>query len=491
MLLSELIRLSGSVPTGMAGDAEISSLESDSRKVEPGALFVCMPGKNLDSHAFIPQAEQAGAVAVFAHSEEGFVRARELGLACLWSPSGSEFQDGVWKLAKAFHQNPTANMQVVGVTGTNGKTTTAWLMRDMLAALGKKPAYLGTLGIETPLHSRTLENTTPLPIELGNLLAECIRDGADCLALEVSSHALAEKRADMIEFDAAVFTNLTQDHLDFHGSMEEYAEAKLRLFTELPRLSRKRFVAALNLDDPIGAAWAGRRMVEQITYGFTDGDLQCTPIEVEVDRLRLQFAFRGQKGEGSARLGGTFNVSNCLSAVAGLLALGYPLEQALSSLNGVRPVPGRFEAVPNDKGIGVIVDYAHTPDALEKLLESARKLKHNRIWTVFGCGGDRDRNKRPKMAKSASSLSDFTVLTSDNPRTEDPETILDDVQAGIEPGREWTRIADRRKAIHYAVSHAEAGDIVIIAGKGHENYQIIGRTKYPMDDREMAKEALH
>ena len=496
MKVTELVERSGATPQSVSGDAEISSVTSDSREVQPGALFVCMPGNNLDSHEFIGSAVQAGAAAVLAYSIDGFQKARDLDVCALWSPldvvddDPMAFRDVVWRLAKEFHGNVTRNMLVAGVTGTNGKTTTAWVLRDMLASTGRKSAYIGTLGIQTPLESRLLENTTPLPIEMNNLLAECARDGADSLAMEVSSHALTEHRADGIEFDAAVFTNLTQDHLDFHGTMEEYEKAKLRLFTELPSQSQKHFTSAINVDDPVGARWFDRLRTSKLAYGVQTGVLKCIPIEIKVDRLILNFCYAGRNVQAEAHLGGTFNVYNCLSAVAGFMALGFNVDQAAEALYHARPVPGRFEAVQNDRGIGIIIDYAHTPDALEKLLESARKLEHKRVITVFGCGGDRDRNKRPKMARAASELSDVTVLTSDNPRTEDPQAILDEVATGLALNKDAMKIIDRREAIKYAVDHAQPGDIVVIAGKGHENYQIIGRTKYPMDDRELAREAL-
>ena len=489
MLVSELISRSGAKPAAVSGDAEVTSLTSDSRDVKPGALFVCMPGKNQDSHKFIPQAVASGAVAVAAHSQEGFDAARRIGVAAMWAPP-EPLRDLIWRLAKEFHGNLTQRMMVVGVTGTNGKTTTAWVIRDMLVAAGRQAAYIGTLGIQTPKQERLLENTTPLPIEMNNLIAECAADGSDSLAMEVSSHALTEHRADGIEFDAAVFTNLTQDHLDFHGSMEEYEKAKLRLFTDFPPQSSKHFTAAINVDDPIGAKWFDNLKTSKIAYGIDSGVLKCHPEEIALDHLILNFCYSGRTVQTTAHLGGTFNVYNCLSAVAGFMAMGFTMDQAAEALTSAKPVPGRFEAVPNNKGIGIIVDYAHTPDALEKLLESTRKLEHKRIITVFGCGGDRDSNKRPKMARAASEFSDITVVTSDNPRTEDPQSILDQVAAGLVENKEAVKIIDRREAIKYAVDHAKPGDIVVIAGKGHENYQIIGRTKHPMDDRELAREAL-
>jgi len=314
--------------------------------------------------------------------------------------------------------------------------------------------------------------------------------GAEAMAMEVSSHALEERRVDGTEFDAAVFTNLTQDHLDFHGTMAAYERSKWRLFDELPLQTEKPFVAAFNVDDPVGLKWSRQYTGPMVRYGFgAEADLVGIPHEVKVDRIRL--SLRADKEINiEAPLGGGFNVSNCLSAAAGMLALGFDMDAIEEALPKVRPVPGRFEAVPNDLGIGILVDYAHTGDALEKLLDSVRDLNPRRVITVFGCGGDRDNTKRPKMAKAASERSDLTVVTSDNPRTEDPQTILDQVEKGIVPGKESVSIIDRREAVAYAIHQAKPGDVVVIAGKGHENYQIIGRTKHPMDDRELARAAF-
>ncbi len=285
--------------------------------------------------------------------------------------------------------------------------------------------------------------------------------------------------------------------------MEAYEAAKRRLFAELPQLTEVPMVAALNVDDPVGARWARQVSVGHIEYGLdallaTSGSEATTLFadvnEVRVDRIRLRLHAPSLSYPSTTEivvpLGGAFNVQNCLSAAAGMLALGYTLVDVEQALPKVRPVPGRFEAVPNEKEVGVIVDYAHTPDALEKLLDSVRALRPRRVLSVFGCGGDRDRTKRPQMARSASVRSDLTVVTSDNPRTEDPRSILEEIEAGITPGRAFVCIVDRREAITYAVGAAQAGDVVVIAGKGHEDYQIIGRTKHPMDDRQMAREAL-
>ncbi|HVT13435.1 MAG TPA: UDP-N-acetylmuramoyl-L-alanyl-D-glutamate--2,6-diaminopimelate ligase [Fimbriimonadaceae bacterium] len=521
MTIHELFRQSGVEAAKIEGDADVSTMTMDSRRAKPGAMFVCMPSKNSDSNAFIGPAHEKGASSVLTFSAEGFQEARRLGMSAALLPEDM-YQDSLWKLCKVAFGNPSASMKVIGVTGTNGKTTTAWLIRDMLKALGVKAAYLGTLGFQLPGEERELNNTTPFAIELNELLAEAQAKGVEAIAMEVSSHALAEKRVDGIEFDAAVFTNLTQDHLDFHGSMEEYEAAKLRLFTELPKQSSKQFVGMVNADDPVGQAWAERYNLP--TFGILpEGtefySLNGTPLEVTVDHIRMEIGSLGQAdGTFTAPLGGSYNVENLLSASAGLLALRestdiFPRSQTVLSLiaslaEQVRPVPGRFEAVRNDAGIGILVDYAHTPDAVEKLLDAVRPLTKGRIITVFGCGGDRDRTKRPKMAKAASERSDVTVITSDNPRTEDPVAIVEEVAAGIDGIVDWshvpgraaedthgraaraTVIVDRGEAIAYAIRVAKPGDVVVIAGKGHENYQIIGRVKHPMDDRELAREAL-
>jgi UDP-N-acetylmuramyl-tripeptide synthetase len=339
-------------------------------------------------------------------------------------------------------------------------------------------------------------------VELFALLAEARDRGVQAVAMEVSSHALSQRRVDGVEFDAAVFTNLTQDHLDYHQTMAAYEAAKYRLFTELPRQSTKTFLGALNVGVPVGRRWA--ESGNFLTYAVDPSsrvDLAGRVRSVGLDRIELALKMEGQTNASAiAPLGGTYNVENLVSAAAGVYALGQASNlwgespsnlSVIAELMGrVRPVPGRFEAVPNDAGIGVIVDYAHTPDALEKVLDAIRPLTPGRVITVFGCGGDRDRTKRPKMARSASLRSDLTVITSDNPRTEDPAAILAEVQLGVADGRASVSIVDRGEAVAHAVAKARPGDVVVIAGKGHENYQIIGRTKFPMDDRDLARRAL-
>ncbi len=489
--LAELFRRAGVEPDRISGNVAVGRLSDDSRRAGTGQLFVCMPSASGDSHRFLADAAARGVSAALTHSDAGFDAALGIGLgAALVRDESGKFTEALWRLAKIAFDDPSARLRVVGVTGTNGKSTTAWVIRDALEARGKKAAYLGTLGYRSPAGDLELNNTTPFAVEMNALLAKAVDDGMQDFVMEVSSHALEQRRTDGIEFDAAVFTNLTQDHLDFHGTMEFYEAAKLRLFTDYPARSEKRFVGALNIDDPVGARWAQSLGVPMVTFGLAGGDLHGEPIDVGLSGIRMNLSFAGGKESLETRLGGQFNVQNCLSACAGLLALGYSLGEAVEGLSHAVPVPGRFESVPNERGFGVIVDYAHTPDALDKLLGAARALNPVRLIAVFGCGGDRDRSKRPKMADVVSSLADLTVLTSDNPRTEDAEAILDDVAAGLRPGAESVRIADRREAIANAVRSAQPGDVVVIAGKGHENYQIVGRTKHAMDDRELAREAL-
>jgi UDP-N-acetylmuramoyl-L-alanyl-D-glutamate--2,6-diaminopimelate ligase len=495
MLLSELLAKAQVVPDAAHADAQVLGLHDDSRRVEAGSCFICMPGHNVDGHEFLGMAKERGATSVITHHRDGHQKAKELGLAAvLIENDGLRLNEALWKIARAYFDNPTREMKVIGVTGTNGKTTTAWLLRDMLRAKGLQAAYLGTLGFHLPHEERELANTTPFALELWRLLAEAKEAGVQAIAMEVSSHALAERRVDGVEFDAAVFTNLTQDHLDFHGSMEEYEKAKGRLFLELPKQSQKFFRAALNMDDTAAASLAHELQGKTplVRYWACDCgyDLGFEWARPQVDHLDGVLCAGEERLEVRVALGGSYNVENVLSATAGMMALGYKLDDLRDVFPKLRPVPGRFEAVPNEKGIGILVDYAHTPDALEKLLDAARPLTNGRLITVFGCGGDRDRTKRPKMARAASERSDVTVVTSDNPRTEDPHAIVNEVRTGVLPGRESVAIVDRREAVAHAVKIAKPGDIVVVAGKGHENYQIIGRTKHPMDDRELARAAL-
>ncbi|MFZ4508503.1 MAG: UDP-N-acetylmuramoyl-L-alanyl-D-glutamate--2,6-diaminopimelate ligase [Fimbriimonas sp.] len=493
MTFRECLREANVMPPFLNGDANVTSIEMDSRRITPGALFVCMPGFSADPHQFLAQAKASGATAALVHSPDGLRQSVELGLAVAFVDA-RPFPKAVWRLAREITRHPSRNMQVFGITGTNGKTTVAWLLRDLLAQLGKKSAYLGTLGFQTPETAIEIANTTPFSVELHHYLAEARDQGVDALALEISSHALAQMRADGVELDAAIFTNLTQDHLDFHETMEAYEAAKWRLFEDFPAFTSKKFHSVISADDPVGRSWTqtlrqeGR---EVLTWGREDADVVVVPHKVGLSQLDLEFLSKELSiGRTLVSLGGDYNVSNTVTAVAALIATGYSPEEVVLALPNVRPVPGRFESLPNEAGIEILIDYAHTPDALEKLLDTVRALAPGRVTTVFGCGGDRDRTKRPQMARVASERSDLTVITSDNPRTEDPSAILAEVAAGLQASHETAQIEDRGEAIRYAIQQSRPGDVVVIAGKGHENYQIIGHDKIPMDDRILAREAL-
>ncbi len=506
MLLSELFLEANVTPDKIIGNAEIGMLCADSRAIKPGEVFVCMPSQNSDSHSFIGDAVNKGGSAVIVHSLEAFeIWKGKVPTAFIGE---SEFEDSIWRLAKVAFGDPSKDLKIIGVTGTNGKTTVAWLMRDMLEALGISTAYIGTLGFHLLGEEHEALNTTPFSIDINRMLAECRDRGIQVVSMEVSSHALAQKRVDGVEFDAAVFTNLTQDHLDFHGTMEDYAAVKKRLFTDFPKASRKKFVGMMSFDDPIGVAWAKELNMDTFGHNSTAFDPEMVGAtiygvcqEVGLNRIRLSIGkMFNVDGAGFAPIGGHFNVTNLLAASAGVYALSESIQtfgdwrtdfkQIAATFPKLRPVPGRFEVLPSIPGVSVILDFAHTPDALQKLLQSVKLLKPNRIITVFGCGGDRDRTKRPIMAAAVSSESDLTVITSDNPRTEDPESILRDVEKGIVPGKAFVSIVDRPAAVKYAIAEAEPGDVVILAGKGHQNFHIVGHTKFTMDERELVRDAV-
>lgn len=501
-------------------DPEITGFCADTRRLRPGDLFVAMPSDNTDTISLIPIAKEMGASAVAVYSEEGAQKAQECGIA--WAQLRGLEQDGfnadLGLIGRTFCGDPTAEMRIIGITGTNGKTTVAWLLRQALRALGRNAGYLGTLGYQGAGELEELGNTTPFPVDLWALLERAANSGITDLIMEVSSHSLSQHRISGVRFDAGVFTNLTQDHLDYHGTMEQYAEAKKSLFFSVAKASNKAFVAVLNADDETSSQWS-QEILQAValtavgvlnpiiglaglayhtesyepnlyTYGSQTGSITFEVQSVQADSLQMIFSTSEETGTLNAKVGGSFNVQNCAAAVATLRALGYSLEEACRAVGEADPAPGRFEAVPCGKGFSVIVDYAHTPDALEKLLRAARELKPNRLTCVFGCGGDRDKTKRPIMAKTSSELADFTVLTSDNPRTEDPEQILRDCAAGLVPEKESVCILDRREAIVHAIASAQPGDLVVIAGKGHEDYQIIGREKVHFDDREVARQAI-
>jgi UDP-N-acetylmuramoyl-L-alanyl-D-glutamate--2,6-diaminopimelate ligase len=464
----------------------VASLAYDSRKVGAGALFFCVPGEKVDGHEFGAGAVEAGAVALVVERE------LDLDVAQVVVPDA---RAAMAPVAARFWGDPTAELRVVGVTGTNGKTTTAFLLREILEAAGIQCGLLGTVRQVVGGVEEEVERTTPEAIDLQGTFRRMLEGGDKACVMEVSSHALALHRADAIHFDVALFTNLTQDHLDFHADMEDYFRAKRLLFEMGPD------AAVINGDDEYGRRLAGE--FDRLTFSAEGGEADFAADDVSFDSEGASFVVdhpsvdRGQEGASRARttvrtrLPGHFNVANALGAFAAAQALGVDAEKAAAGLARAKRVPGRFEPVDEGQAFAVLVDYAHTPDSLENVLRAARRLSAGRVLVVFGAGGDRDRDKRSKMGRAGAALSDLAIVTSDNPRSEDPEAIIAEVLGGVENGANVEVEPDRRAAIALALGQAQPGDTVVIAGKGHEQGQEFenGR-KQPFDDREVARAEL-
>ena len=450
---------------------EIADLAYDARAAGPGSLFFCVPGTRADGHEFAGDAVANGAVALVVE------RPLELDVPQLLVPSA---RATMAVAADEFFGHPTEELQVAGVTGTNGKTTTAFLLYAILAAAGRRPGLLGTIESRVGGERRPAVRTTPEAIDLQREFREMLDAGDRSAAVEATSHGSALGRLDRVRFGALVFTNLTQDHLDFHGTLEEYFDAKRRLFTET------RPPAAVNVGDEHGRLLAEELLGqnELLTFGLTD-DAELRAEELELGPRGARFRAGGIELE--TRLRGRFNVENVLGAVAAARLLGIPDDAIAYGVRELRGVPGRFEAVDEGQPFAVLVDYAHTPDSLENVLRTARDLAQSRVICVFGCGGDRDRGKRPLMGRIATELADIAIVTSDNPRSEEPEAIIAEILEGAD-GAEVE--PDRREAIARAVGEAGEGDVVVIAGKGHEQGQQFADRTIPFDDREVAREAL-
>ncbi|MCT0216980.1 UDP-N-acetylmuramoyl-L-alanyl-D-glutamate--2,6-diaminopimelate ligase [Synechococcus sp. CS-1330] len=476
------------VPVGVP-NGELSGISCDSRRIGRGTLFVGLPGTQVDGGCFWPQALQAGAVAAVISEAAAALQPPGPGDAVLVAPEPLTRWAG--ELAAAFWCQPSRRLALIGVTGTNGKTTTTHLIEHLAVSSGRHSALFGTLVNRWPGHSVTAQHTTAFADLLQAQLAQAVEAGAQIGAMEVSSHALDQQRVAGCHFSGAVFTNLTQDHLDYHPSMQAYFEAKARLFAE-PLLAGG---AVVNGDDPWGA-----QLVSRLGKACWRSSLEDPSAELFIRDLQLgaggvRGVLQTPAGEGAfhSPLLGRFNLMNLLQAVGALVQQGVPLPQLLEGLANFRGVPGRMERVVVGDGVGdpaVLVDYAHTPDGLANALAACRPFTAGRLICVFGCGGDRDRSKRPQMGAIAAQLADQLYVTSDNPRTEDAQQILADVTAGIPPGGSMQVEADRAVAIAAAIAEAEPGDLVLIAGKGHEDYQILGTTKVHFDDREEAEKAL-
>ena len=476
----------------IVGDAqtEITSIERDSRRAREGTLFACIVGAHVDAHSFIPDVARAGARAVL--TERASVDIPD-GVAVLYVPN---LQEALDTIVPYFYDYPARAMRVIGITGTNGKTTTSYLVRAILRHAGHRVGLIGTIQAMIEDEVLPTSNTTPDIIVLQQMLAEMRTRGIDTVVMEVSSHALALGRVAGIEFDTAAFTNLTQDHLDFHKTMENYALAKAHLFELVSAPGTKEGkTAVLNADDAASETMRAHTHCPVITYGVDHpADLTAQDVQLACDGMELTLMHGGERlFHLHTGITGLFNVHNVLAAVGASLAEHVEAADISAALTAFTGVPGRFELVREGQDFAVIVDYAHTPDGMENVLRTARAVTKGRIIAVFGCGGDRDRTKRPIMGRIGAEMADIAILTSDNPRTEDPAAIVNEVERGVLPvigDKPYEKIVDRRTAIFHAIQRAQAGDTVVILGKGHETYQILKDGTIHFDDREQAREAI-
>jgi UDP-N-acetylmuramoyl-L-alanyl-D-glutamate--2,6-diaminopimelate ligase len=470
-------------------DVAVDTISDDSRTVGPGSLFVAVKGEQADGHRFIPAAMKAGMTALVAQEP---VEGLSIPFARV-----ADSRKALGLLGSRFYGDPSSQLRMIGVTGTNGKTTTTYVCRALLEGLGQQVGLIGTVAYQFGKETIPAAHTTPGALELQQLLARMVADGCTTAVMEVSSHALAQDRTIGCEYDVGVFSNLTQDHLDFHRTMEEYFQAKLRLFTGLTGGRKPNKRAIVNVDDPAGSRIKNLCPAPVWTFGVrAKADLRPENVRLSLGGTTFTAVTPAGSFLVESHLVGEHNVYNLLAAIGVALHEGATPDQICRMIIKVTNVPGRFERVMAGQPFAVVIDYAHTEDALVRLLAAAQALKTGRIITVFGCGGDRDRGKRPKMGAAAVRYSDVVILTSDNPRTEDPLAILEEVEAGVtdalrqRPQVEYRKVADRREAIGMAVREAHPGDMVLIAGKGHEDYQIIGTKKFHFDDREVAREAI-
>ncbi len=491
MPVSELVEKSAGCVFAVSGDTgrTISSIEYNSAEVGEGSLFVAIEGTQSDGHRYVRDAALRGAAAVVVSAaraaEFGDIPAKTTLLA------SADTRRALSALSAAFYGFPSSGMLVLGVTGTNGKTSISYMLESILKRAGRTPGVIGTINYRWKGSLVPAPNTTPESKDVQEIMRSMADDGVDALVMEVSSHGLKLGRVEDVEFDAVIFTNLTRDHLDFHLTFEDYFASKLRLFDLLERSGKPRRAGIVNSDDEYGRTiLLGKDTRPYALFGFgLSDDAEYRPdassIRNTIDGVSYRLV-RPQPGAAiDLHVAGGFHVYNSLAAFAAAHAIGIPVDAITAGLSGLSSIPGRFDRIRSDDGFGVVVDYAHTDDALAKLLQSARELSPRRIITVFGCGGNRDRTKRPLMGRTASKLSDVVIVTSDNPRKEEPGAIINEILAGMK-GASFDVEPDRERAIAMAIAQAVEGDIVVIAGKGHEDYQIIGTEKRHFDDREIA-----
>lgn len=456
----------------------ISGVAFNSREVRPGNIFVCITGFKTDGHKYAEDAVSRGAIAVIAERDMS-----ELGVTCIICENT---RLALAKAAANFFGHPERNFKLIGVTGTNGKTTTTYLIKSVLESMGRRVGLIGTNQNMIGAEVIPSKHTTPDALELMQLFSKMAEKGAEYVVMEVSSHSLALDRVTACRFDVGAFTNITQDHLDFHKTMEKYLEAKGILFG----ISN---AGVINKDDDGADYLIGASKCDKLlTYGAdNECDLQACDIELSEKGVRFCVCYKGEKHEVELGIPGMFSVYNALTAIGCLISAGIPMEQAVEGLKCARGVKGRVEVVETDRDFSVIIDYAHTPDGLYNVIRTIRGFCKGRVITVFGCGGDRDVTKRPKMGRIAAELSDYCVVTSDNPRSEDPEKIVAEVEVGVKEGNcEYSVVTNRFEAIEFALDIAKANDVVLLAGKGHETYQILNDRTIDFDEREIVHKLL-
>ena len=488
---TNITKIAEALDAALSGDGAglASDVTHDSRQARQGVVFVAIKGHTMDGHRFVPDVMRRGAAGIISEYDP------PAGFEGAWIKV-RDAREALAKAAAVINGNPSHELDLVGITGTNGKTTTTYLCFALAEAAGVQPAMLTTVEYRIGDKSEPAVRTTPEASDTNRFLREAVNDGCKMAVMETSSQAIDLHRCDWLRFKVAVFTNLTRDHLDYHHTMENYFDAKKRLFDG--RLGEAPASSVINLDDEWGSKLAnelrdaGQRVVTFSQSSTSSADLSARDIEVSLIR-GTSFHLSTPDGDRkiTSPLVGKPHVYNMLAATATALELGFDLDSIVVGLSKCVGAPGRFERVPHDGDFAVVVDYAHTDDALLNTLKTARELTPGKIITVFGCGGDRDRTKRVPMGRVAGENSDVVFITSDNPRTEDPLKIIGEIEAGVaETGTEYYIVSDRREAIHRAIAHASSGDVVIIAGKGHENYQIVGNDKFHFDDREVALDVI-
>jgi UDP-N-acetylmuramoyl-L-alanyl-D-glutamate--2,6-diaminopimelate ligase len=463
-------------------DLNIDNVSYDSRKLKPNSLFVCLSGNNVDGHSFIDEAVKNGAIAILV--EKDIVYSNK----AIVIIKVKDTRISLANISNLFYNEPSKEIELIGVTGTNGKTTVTHYIKDVLEYYGKTIGTIGTLGFELTNKKININKTTPTTpeaLELRESFREFKYNSVHSIVMEVTSSALAKHRVDFCDFNIGIFTNLSQDHLDEHGTMEAYKKEKMKLF-------HKCKLGIINIDDDISEEIIKDATCKILTYGIENpADIQATDIIYKNDSVSFKINFKETCNEVNIKIPGKFTVYNVLATIAACYSLDISIEDIMKLLPSINPVPGRVELIKNNLNKNVIVDYAHTPDALEKLLIMAREITSGRIITIFGCGGDRDTTKRGIMGKIAGSLSDYCIITSDNPRTENPKLIVDDIESGVlSTITTYEKIINRKNAIERGLKILKDNDLLIIAGKGHEDYQIIGKRKFHFNDREIVENTL-